>query len=152
MAKDIKKSDRIFKGLIKLTIVLFAISIIIFGLGFYKSKQAFKKEKQVAMSKIPVIETRIESFINDNKDINKINYNFEYKGTNFIELYVTDSWFYSTDIEKKRFAKAVQENVKSILFEEGFIRSDGRLGIYVMSIDGISLAESNINNEIKLKD
>ena len=152
MDKDIKKSDKIFKGLIRLTIALFAISIVIFGLGVYKNKQAFKKETQVAMSKMPVIETRIESLINDNKDIHKINYNFEYKGTNFIELYVTDAWFYSTDIEKKRFAKAVQENVKSILFEEGFIRSDGRLGIYVMSIDGITLAESNINNEIKLKD
>ena len=104
------------------------------------------------MAKLPVIEKRIDNLVELNDDIYNIKYHFEYGGTNFIEAYVHDTWFGSTDIQKKRFAMDIGENVKSILFEEGFIKANKRLGIYLYSIDGIPLAESNMHGDIKLKD
>lgn len=147
-----KTNEKIYKFLKVLIIVLFSLAIIIFSIGRYMDKRIESTKRQLAMSKIPSIESKINTLVNNNHDIDDINYKFEYKGTNFIELYVKDTWFNSTDIEKKRFAKAIQENVKSILFEEGFINPNDRLGIYVFSVDGISLAESNFKDEIRLKD
>ncbi|MBU5425016.1 hypothetical protein KQI41_01220 [Tissierella pigra] len=152
MEKNIKTSDKVFKLLVRIFMVLIVISLILFGVNKYLDKQEKKQLEQQAIKSIPIIEERISKIIDDNTDIYDIKTHFEYDGINFIELYVMDTWFNSTDIQKKRFANDVRDNIKAILFEEGFIKADDRVGIYVYSVDGISLAEDGIGGEIKLKD
>ena len=152
MEKNIKTSDKVFKLLVRIFMVLIVISLILFGVNKYLDKQEKKQLEQQAIKSIPSIEERISKIIDDNTDIYDIKTHFEYDGINFIELYVMDTWFNSTDIQKKRFANDVRDNIKAILFEEGFIKADDRVGIYVYSVDGISLAEDGIGGEIKLKD
>lgn len=149
MEKDTKVSNKIFKVLVVIFIVLVVLGM---ALSLYIKSIEKKEQEAYTRSVMPVIEERIERFADGNKDIASVTYHFEYDGANFIELYVADTWFNSTNIEKKRFAKAVRDNVKAILFEEGFIKADDRVGIYVYSVDGIELAESNMYGEIKLKD
>ena len=149
MGKDTKTSNKIFKILVVIFVVLV---VLVLALSLYSKSVEKKEQEAYTRSVMPVVEERIERFVDDNKDVISITYHFEYGGTNFIELYVADTWFNSTNIEKKRFAKAVRDNVKAILFEEGFIKADDRVGIYVYSVDGIKLAESNMHGEIKLKD
>ena len=152
MEKNIKTSDKVFKLLVRIFMVLIVISLILFGVNKHLDKQEKKQLEQQAIKSIPIIEERISKIIDDNTDIYDIKTHFEYDGINFIELYVMDTWFNSTDIQKKRFANDVRDNIKAILFEEGFIKADDRVGIYVYSVDGISLAEDGIGGEIKLKD
>lgn len=143
-----EKGNKLFKGLVVLMIVLFAIGFV---LKLYND-HIQKKEQEVFVNTVmPKIEKRIEQIIEANSDIIEIKPYFEYGGVNFIELYVADTWIFVTDIEKIRFAKDVRDNVKTILFEEGFIKANERVGIYVYSVDGIKLAESNIHDEIKLE-
>lgn len=155
MEKKVKTSDKVYIVLKKFIIIAIGITLILLIVGRYFDIQAKKLEKQqaqeYAMSKMPTIEERLEKLKGDNPDIVGIKTYFEYDGTNFIELYVADTWLYSTDIQQMRFASDVRDNVKAILFEEGFIKADDRVGIYVYSYDGISLAESKMNGEIKLK-
>lgn len=152
MEEKIKTSDKVFKILVRLLIVITIVTVVLFGFIIYLDKQDQKELKQQAMAKLPIIEERVNSIIEENNDIYTIKHHFEYDGINFIEAYVHDTWFGSTDIEQKRFAMGISENVKSILFEEGFIKANDRLGIYVYSVDGIQLAESNMHGEIKLRD
>jgi len=149
MEKDTKASNKIFKVLV---VIFIALVVLGMALSLYIKNIEKKEQEAYTRSVMPVIEERIERFVDDNKDITSITYHFEYDGVNFIELYVADTWFNSTNIEKKRFAKEVRDNVKAILFEEGFIKADDGVGIYVYSVDGIELAESNMYGEIKLKD
>ena len=147
---ETKTSDKIFKTLTRLMIIIFGIALILFGIGKYLDNQTKEFEKQQAEATLPVIMERIDIMTEANPDIHMIETDFEYNGTNYINLYVEDTWFNTDDIAKKRFASDVRDNVKSILFEEGFVKADDRVGIYVYSYDGISLAESKMNGEIKI--
>lgn len=147
-----KKSDKVFKGLVNMLKILVVVLATLFALIIYLDKQDEKKAKQQAMAKMPVIVKKVSELVEDNGDILDIKHNFEYGGINFIEAYVADTWFNSTNIEKKRYAMGIRDNVKLILFEEGFLELDDRVGIYVYSGDGIELATSDMYGEIKLKD
>lgn len=150
MKDDIKTSDNVFGFLVKLIAVLFMVGLILYGYNTYLDKQEQKEIKKQIEARLPIIEERIQEIIDANKDIYNIKTSFEYDGVNFIELYVEDTWFYSTDIQKKRFASDVRDNIHIILVEEGFIKSKDRLGIYVYSLDKIKLAESNMQDDIKI--
>ena len=155
MEKKIKTSDKVFNVLVVMFIIIMTMTSVLLIVGMYlgrqESKQLEQQLEQQAMDKLPAIEEKVNKIIESNNDIHSIKYHFEYDGINFIEAYVMDTWFYSADIEKKRFAGDIRDNVKAILLEEGFIKADDRVGIYVYSYDGISLAESKMNGEIKLK-
>lgn len=152
MAKEVKASDKVFKSLKIACITIFGIAIVLFGIGRYLEKQTRELKGQQANTTLLIIYERIDEIIENNPDIIDIKTNFEFEGINFIELYVSDTWFNSTDIQKKRYTSNIRDNVKAILFEEGFIKADSRVGIYVYSFDGISLAESGMSGEIKLKE
>lgn len=152
MEKKIKKSDKRLKILIRLMMVIFGIALILFGIGKCFDNQTKEMEKQQAEATLPNIMEQIDNVIEENPDIYMIETNLEFKGTNFITVYVEDTWFNTEDIGKKRFAKDIRDNVEGILFEEGFIKTDDRLGIYVYTKDGTALAESDMFGDIKLKD
>lgn len=147
---ETKTSDKIFKVLTRLMIIIFGIALILFGIGKYLDNQTKEFEKQQAEATLPVIMERIDVMTEANPDIYMIETDFEYESINYVNLYVEDTWFNTEDVEKKRFASDVRDNVKSILLEEGFIKANDRVGIYVYSYDGISLAESKMNGEIKI--
>lgn len=145
-------SDKAYKVMVKIFKVLIALILVLVVAIFFADKRIDKLKEQQANASLPVINERINNFIKANKDIYGIKTHFEYGGPNYIEAYVKDTWFGSTAIEQKRFAAGIRDNVKAILYEEGYIDTDDRLGIYVYTTDGILLAEDNAFGEIKLKD
>ena len=147
-----KISDKAYKTMVKIFKVLIALILVLVVAIFFVDKRIDKLKEQQANASLPVINERINNFIKANKDIHGIRTHFKYGGSNYIEVYVKDTWFGSTVIEQKRFAAGVRDNVKAILYEEGYIDADDRLGIYVYTTDGILLAEDNTFGEIKLKD
>jgi hypothetical protein len=147
-----KTSDKVFKVLVNLLKVLIVLIIIVSIINFFVGKQIAKQRERQANASLPIINERIGSIISANDDIYDIKTYFKYKGPNYISVYVTDTWFSTPDIQKKRFSADIRDNVKAILFEEGFIKAKDRVGIYVYTVDEILLAEDGMYGEIKLKD
>jgi len=147
-----KTSDKVFKFLVNLLKVLIVLIIIVSAINFFVGKQIAKQRERQANASLPVINERIGNIIKSNDDIYDIRTHFKYKGPNYISVYVADTWFVTDDTQKKRFTADIRDNIKAILFEEGFIKAKDRLGIYVYTIDEILLAEDGMYGEIKLKD
>lgn len=145
-----KTSDKVFRFLVILCATLFFMVGVLALINFALGKKIEKQKREQAEAKLPAIYEQIEKIVENNKDIYKIEPYFEYDGVNFIHLYVRDTWFNTSSEGKKRFAAAVRNNVKDILYSEGFIEADDRVGIYVYSTDGILLAENDMYGQIEL--
>lgn len=151
--KTIKISDRIYKILVVLAAILIFLGIALKVVNTIIDKRIENARREQANAKLPAIQKQIDKIIEANrKTIYSIEPHFEYDGVNFVHVYVTDVWFKGTDIEKKRFAMSIRDNIKDILVGEEFIEADDRVGIYVYTVDGILLAEEDMLGQIKLKE